>query len=101
MSTYFIPDGPLAFESLREFDHSGVHAAPADSDGSVVLTDGHENYIRAYPATPNDPVTFERSGANDPDRIIAALESAFHINLVSEYDEEYELLQEQHRTPRR
>ncbi len=100
MSTYFVPDRPLPFEALRTFDSRGVRTDSVYA-GSVVLADGCGNFLRAYPANPTDPVTFERCGANDPNRIVDELEAAFGVRLVSEYEDLYESVRRRHRARER
>ena len=97
MSTLFVPDGPFAFDDLRSFSSHGVHTTSIDEDGSIVITDGRDSYIRAYPASRRDPITFERCGDNDPSRILEVLESVLNVCLVSEYEEEYDLIRKRHR----
>lgn len=95
MSTYFIPDGVLPFDDLQSFDEGGVRAV--NEDGHLILTDG-KNYLHVYRPTKSWPIAFERCGANDPDRIIEALETTYKVRMVSEYDDDFEAIKKRHRT---
>jgi hypothetical protein len=89
MSTDFIPDRPIPMESLRQFNRDGVKTHEVHTDGTLILTDG-TNYLHAYPPSKDCPQLFQRCGTNDPLKIIDALETAFAVTLVSEYDPEYD-----------
>ena len=78
-------------EALRCFDNNGVKTHEVHTDGSLILTDG-VNYLHAYPPSKDCPQLFQRCGTNDPLRIIDALETAFDVILVSEYEPGYEEL---------
>ena len=97
MSTDFLPDGQIAFDALRAFNHGGVHTHSVDDDDTVHLTDGKENYLAAYPPSRTWPIMFERCGNNDPTRIVEAIEHAFSVHLVSEYDDDFDKIR-RHRT---
>jgi len=89
MSTLFIANGHIAFESLRQFDEDGVHTQKSDEKGIILLTDG-TNFVWVYPPVDDWPVTFEACGRNDPSTIIAAIERKLGVCLVAEHDEEFE-----------
>ncbi len=89
MSTYFIPDGAISFEDLRSFRKGDVRAVL--EDGNLMLTDG-QNYLQVFRQTQSWPIAFERCGANNPDRIIKALEATYKVRMVSEYDDDFETI---------
>jgi len=63
--------------------------ARADDEGKgLVLTDGM-NSLHVFAIPKEDSVILTHSGKNDPAAIRQALEDAFGIRLVSEYDDEY------------
>ena len=95
MSTYFIPDGAIPFDDLQSFEQGGVRAVL--EDGNLMLTDGKE-YLHVYRPTRSWPIAFERCGANDPDRIIKALETTYKVRMVSEYDDDFETFKRRYRT---
>lgn len=99
MSTLFIPDGPIPFGTLRTFNCDGVKTHVVHGDGRIVLTDG-ANHLLAYPPTSSSPTTFERCGANDPSKIIATIESAVNVRLISEHEDEFDRMRECHPLPR-
>ena len=89
MSTNFIPDATIPMDALRVFNRHGVKAET--DDGGLTLTDGN-NWLRVYPGSKSDPMMFERCGGNDPSAIVKAVESAFGVRLISEYEPEFERL---------
>ncbi len=89
MSTNFIPDASIPMAALRAFNRHGVKAET--DDGHLTLTDGR-NWLHVNPENKSDPMMFERRGSNDPSAIVQAVESAFGVRLVSEYEPEYERL---------
>ena len=86
MSTSYAADGEIRISDLRGFDRNGVRAH-RDSEG-LALTDGR-NWMRVYPGTRTQPLVFERCGDNDPRKIVAEIEAAFGVALVSEYEPGY------------
>jgi len=93
MSTNWIPQKPISFEALAAFNQNGVEARTDDQGKGLVLTDG-VNYLHVYAVPEADTVLLERNGDNDPAAILQAVEDAFGITLVSEYDDEYGALAE-------
>jgi hypothetical protein len=91
VSTDFIPNHAIPFDALRAFDRGGVRAMKNPGKDSLILSDG-TNCLHAYAAGRSYPQIFQRCGDNDPERIIQALEDAFGVRLVSEYEPEYERL---------
>lgn len=89
MSTYFIPDGAIPFDDLRSFHQGDVRAVL--EDGKLMLTDG-KSYLHVFRQTKSWPIVFERCGANNPDRIIEALEEKYSVRMVSEYDDDFETI---------
>ncbi len=94
MSTNWIPQHPVSFDKCAAFDRDGILAQTVDGGQGLVLTDG-QNYLHVYPMPEQGTVLLERSGANDPVRILKAIEDTFGIKLVSEYDPDYEGMAEQ------
>jgi hypothetical protein len=94
LSTYFIPDRAISFNELRSF-HQGDVRAVLD-DGQLMLTDG-QNYLHVFRQTKSWPIAFERCGANNPDRIIEALQATYKVRMVSEYDDDFETIKKGHR----
>ncbi len=93
MSTNWIPRRPIPFKALAVFNQNGVEARTDDQGKGLVLTDG-VNYLHVYAVPEADTVLLERNGKNDPAAILQAVEYAFGITLVSEYDDEYGSLSE-------
>jgi len=93
MSTNWIPQRPIPFAALEAFKQNGIEARATKGDRALVLTDG-ENYLSVYPVQEENTVLLERSGTNDPAAIVQAIEDAFGIKLISEYDPEYSELAE-------
>ena len=88
MSTNWIPKRPIPFAALETFSLNGIKTKAAEDGRGLVLNDG-ENCLSVYPVDKANTVLRERSGKNDPVAILSAIEDAFGIRLVSEYDPEY------------
>ena len=93
MSTNWIPRRSIPFAALETFSLNGIEARAAEDGRGLVLTDG-ENCLSVYPVEEENTVLLARSGRNDPVAILSALEDAFGVKLVSEYDPEYGELSE-------
>jgi len=88
MSTNWIPQKPISFRAFARFNQNGVEARTDDEGKGLVLTDG-VNCLHVYAVPEEDTVLLERNGKNNPAVILQAVEDAFGIRLVSEYDDEY------------
>jgi hypothetical protein len=106
MSTDYVPSNNISFSEVKTFNHNGVTVHTIDEDENIILTDG-TNCMWAYPRSeievyrrsndnlemishhPYEGVIFTRYGANNPIRIIEAIEEFFNIRLISEYEDEY------------
>ena len=91
MSTLYVADGRLTFESVQSFDSQGVCAQESDEDGNVFLTDG-TNCLWVYAPTDDWPVAFEACGKNNPTKIISAIEKVLGVCLVSEHEDAFDRL---------
>ena len=91
MSTMFVADQKISFDSLRNLDADDVRTQEIDENGNILLTDG-KSCLWVYQATTDWPVAFERCGKNDPAMIISAIEKVLNVCLISEYEEEFEKL---------
>lgn len=77
MSTTYTTTGPIAFDELKGLDAAGVKEIIVEGTcpNAICLTDG-ENFLWA--AKEDDGrAWFERTGANDVEGIISALEKHF------------------------
>jgi len=92
MSTLYVADGDIDFESVRGFDSGGVRGQEDDRKGSVALVDEAGNCLLVYAPTDGWPVTFEVCGQNDPRSIVAAIRRKLGVCLVSEYEDAFEKL---------
>jgi hypothetical protein len=105
VSTYYVPNSSIPFSQIKTFDHNGVTVDEIEGD-VICLTDG-ENYLWAelnpeletiefgegevtiFPAKRYECVIFSRFGANNPKMIIQAIEEFFDVELISEYEKEF------------
>ena len=106
MSTDYVPNKHISFSKIQKFDHKGITVDSIDEDGDVILTDGanylhschgaeigafrlDDDEIKVVETNRYEGVMFTRYSANDPSRIIKAIEDYFSVRLISEHDEEY------------
>jgi hypothetical protein len=92
MSTWYRPlrailleellDGRLAQFEVREF-----HVPDKTTEQNRCLTDGR-NYVWVY-GTESGSVEFTRYGGNAPGRILQAVQEAFDVVIVSEYEPQF------------
>jgi hypothetical protein len=97
MSTDYIPDRQFDFKALRGFRRGVVRVYESERRW-ITLTDG-KNYLTAYSPAGRYPLVFQRSSSNNVSRIIRAIERAFSVELVCEYDARYESLLNRSRKP--
>ena len=106
MSTDYVPNKPISFSKVKKFNHNGITVDSIDEDGDVILTDGanylhaclgaeigtfrlNDDEIKVVQTNRYEGVMFTSYSANDPSKIIKAIEDYFGVTLVSEHDEEY------------
>lgn len=99
MSTDYIPRKKIPYNEIRDLNVEGIKIQEAGEpkhslDEACVLTDG-ENYLWAR-ACKDGSTTFTRYGGNFVDGVIEVLEEHFGVELISEYDDDFHDLVNEH-----
>tara|TARA_B100001063_G_C16757526_1_gene554020 strand:+ start:1659 stop:1964 length:306 start_codon:yes stop_codon:yes gene_type:complete len=91
MSTYYRPTNPIPIEMVNELKNiSVIHDKEQDR---LMIFDG-VNYLHFYCNDDNDIIDIIRYGLNDPTDIFETLESAFQVSMISEYEKEYQEIED-------
>jgi hypothetical protein len=92
MTDYIFATKMLKYSDLiLKLKRFGVHEEKNEETNPTAkcLTDGY-NYMWIYLNKRGRPISMAHFGANDPTDILLAVEAASGVNIVSEYDDEYE-----------